>query len=107
QNKCERSIRIHCNDHRNNGVTQLLGFTVKLFTEFHNVHTLLSERRSNGRCWICLPCRNLKLNSSSYLFCHIPAPYLGCYYLVFSTWPKSNSTGVGRPNIETKTFNLP
>src|SRR5690606_32154231 len=58
----ERTVRVRRDEDRNDQVTHLRGARVELLAELHDVQTMLSERRTDGRRWIRLTGGALELD---------------------------------------------
>ncbi len=49
----EAAVRVHGDDHRDRqSLLQLLGLRIELLAELHDVHTLLTQRRSDRGRWV-------------------------------------------------------
>src|SRR5581483_4066889 len=75
-NECERLILIDCNFYRKDIPHLTLRLGIKLFAESHDVDSSTSKRRTDGRRWVCLTCRNLQLNHLNYFLCHYLIPQI-------------------------------
>ena len=66
----KRAISIDRYHHRDSHIHDIRGLGVKRLAELHDVYAVLTKRRTNWRCRIRFPGRDLKLDVRSYLFCH-------------------------------------
>src|SRR3569623_487072 len=103
----ERAVGVRRDEDRNDQVAHLLRARVELLAELHDVETMLSEGRTDGRRRIRLTGGALELDEGADLlhdtsFGRIPK---GPVY-AFSTLSKSSSTDVVRPNIDTATLSF-
>src|SRR5579859_626515 len=68
----EAAVVVDRDYHRDGqGLFQLLGLGVERLAELHDVHALLTERRTHGGCRVRLACRDLQFHVSLYLLCHV------------------------------------
>src|SRR6185369_11631593 len=127
--KRKRAIGIDCDHDRDFQIgIHLRGLGVERLAELHDVHAVLTERRTNRRRRISLPGGHLQLYITCNLLCHLfisncrlpIANFLNrklaignrqCFHsssanVTFSTSKKFNSTGVDRPKIVTVTFSV-
>src|SRR5690606_39793851 len=77
-NESETTVTVYNNyNWHRNASFQTLGLGVKSFTEFHDVHTVLTQSWTNRRTWICFASCNLQLDIGGYFLCHCRLP-IGC-----------------------------
>src|SRR5690606_26310482 len=66
QDEGEAAIAVHRDDHgRRQSFLDALRLRIERFAELHDVHALLTERRTDRRARIRLACRNLQLDVAS------------------------------------------
>src|SRR6185436_5041278 len=72
QNEGEAAIAVHGDHHRRRQpLLQALRLRVERLAELHDVHALLTERRTDRRARIRLACRNLQLDVASNFLGHV------------------------------------
>src|SRR5690606_21729344 len=106
----ERTVGVRGDEHRDDQVTHLLRARVELLAELHDVQPVLSERRPHGRCGVRLTGGALELDDCGDLLHDnslVSAAQSGrARTYAFSTWAKSSSTDVVRPNIDSETLSF-
>src|SRR5690606_21779569 len=74
----EAAIAVYTDNNRNWSTHfQTLGLSVKCLTEFHDVHTVLTQSRTNWWTWVCFARCNLQLDIGGYFLCHLLDSPLG------------------------------
>src|SRR5882757_6453581 len=67
----EAAVAVHRDhDRRRQALFQRLGLRIERLAELHDIHTLLAQRRADGRTRVRLACRDLQLDIASNLLCH-------------------------------------
>src|SRR5690606_6619713 len=77
QDECEAAIAVdRDHDGRRQSLLQILRLRIERLAELHDVHALLTERRTDRRARIRLACRNLQFDVASDFLGHCFTPWV-------------------------------
>src|SRR5207247_4334319 len=89
----------YSDDHGDDGPFLPIGFVVELFAEFHDVHAMLTQGRTDRWRRVRLAGRNLQFHETFDFFRHDSILFYNR-----STCKNPSSTGVPRPRMLTRTL---